>query len=127
MSTPSGPAQIRRKLEGRLPGRRLQRHGHRKTTYKVRNKAFVFLGPADAMLKLNDSINEAQTFAAKLPANCKVGIGGWVTLKFANGETVPLDVLTRWIKESHQLFASAEKTKTPMKKRKPKKPISGTR
>jgi hypothetical protein len=92
-----------------------------KTTYKTRNKAFLFLGPADAMLKLNDSIDEAKTFAAKLSGNCKVGIGGWVTLKFADGETVPLDVLTRWVNESYQLFASYQKNKTAKTKPTPKK------
>lgn len=87
-----------------------------KTTYKVRNKAFLFLGPADAMLKLNISLEEAKSFASKLPNNCKVGGTGWVTLKFADDDNVPADVLKRWIEESHQLFAVTQK-KPPAKKK----------
>lgn len=68
-------------------------------TIKTRNKAFLFLGAADAMLKLRDSIPEAAGFSA-----CRVGAGGWTKLTFGADDPVPLDMLERWVKESYRLL-----------------------
>jgi hypothetical protein len=76
-----------------------------KSTVKVRNKAFLFLGPADMMVKLRDSVAEAAELAAKEPGRYKVGAPGWVTVKFGDGETPPLDLLAKWIDESYRLLA----------------------
>jgi hypothetical protein len=76
-----------------------------KRTVKVRNKAFLFLGPADVMLKLGESAAEAAELASKEPSRYKVGAHGWVTVKFAADESPPLDVLKRWIDESYRLLA----------------------
>ena len=76
-----------------------------KRTIKVRNKAFLFLGMDDAMLKLGDSLAEAAKLAAKEPELCKTGAKGWVTVKIDADASPPLDVLARWIDESYRLLA----------------------
>jgi hypothetical protein len=75
-----------------------------KRTIKVRNKAFLFLGAKDAMLKLGDSLPQATQLARQQPQQCKVGAHGWVTVALGD-ETVPIDVLRRWIEESYRLLA----------------------
>ena len=77
-----------------------------KRTIKAGGKAFLFLGPRDAMLKLRDSLPEATRLASKEPGRYKVGGSGWVTVTLA--EPVPLDVLKRWIDESYRLLAPAK-------------------
>jgi hypothetical protein len=79
-----------------------------KRTIKVRRKAFLFLGAADAMLKLGDSKVEAAKLAAKEPDRYKVGATGWVTVKFGD-EPPPAGLLKRWIDESYRLAAPARK------------------
>ena len=76
-----------------------------KRTIKVRNITFLFLGKADAMLKLTDSLPEAAKLAAKEPATYKAGANGWVTVKFDADRSPPLDVLAAWIDESYRLLA----------------------
>ena len=75
-----------------------------KRTVKARNKAFLFLGLTEAMLKLDDSLPEATALAAKHPTGCKVGAHGWVTVKLGD-DAVPLEVLEKWIDESYRLLA----------------------
>ena len=72
-----------------------------KRTVKARGKAFLFLGPADAMLKLGPSLPEASERAAREPGRYKVGAHGWVTVT-TDGEA-PLDLLERWIEESYRV------------------------
>ena len=72
-------------------------------TVKARNKAFVFLGLNDAMLKLHESLTEATHLASKEPSRYKVGAHGWVTVTFGNDESM-LEVLKRWIDESYRLI-----------------------
>jgi hypothetical protein len=76
-----------------------------KRTIKVRSKAFLFLGTADAMLKLGDSLAEAAKLAAKEPELYKTGAKGWVTVKIDADASPPFDVLARWIDESYRLLA----------------------
>jgi hypothetical protein len=76
-----------------------------KRTVKVRNKAFLFLGAKDAMLKLSDSLAEANELAERAPGRCKVGAHGWVTVAFGEPESPPLELLLRWIDESYRLLA----------------------
>src|SRR5688572_15785556 len=61
-----------------------------KRTIKARNKAFLFLGATDAMLKLHDSVAEATKLASKQPDRYKVGAHGWVTVSFRNGESLSI-------------------------------------
>ena len=55
-----------------------------KRTIKARSKAFLFLGAADAMLKLRESLAEATDLASQEPSRYKVGAHGWVTVTFGN-------------------------------------------
>lgn len=73
-----------------------------KHTVKVRNKAFLFLGRADAMLKLVESLDEAVRLAAEDPDHYKVGAHGWVTIRFDVDGDPPLERLLRWIDESRR-------------------------
>lgn len=77
----------------------------KKRTVKVRNKAFLFLGVANAMLKLRESLPKATERAANKPSRYKVGATGWVTINFGGVGSLPLDVLARWVGESYRLFA----------------------
>jgi hypothetical protein len=97
-----------------------------KRTLKVRGKAFLFLGPKDAMLKLQDSLPQAVTLAAREPGRFKVGAHGWTTVVFGDDNSVPLDLLLPWAEESYLLFASklsaASPTKSePASEKRPKK------
>lgn len=75
-----------------------------KTTVKARDKAFLFLGAADAMVKLGPSLAEATELATWEPERFKVGAHGWVTATFQDGSPLP-EVLERWIDESYRLVA----------------------
>jgi hypothetical protein len=72
-------------------------------------KAFLFLGPREGRVKLSASIAEAKRLAAKHPARCAAGAGGWVKFSVAGDDVLPLDVLSRWVDESHDLFAPKPK------------------
>jgi hypothetical protein len=80
-----------------------------KSAFKVRGKSFLFVGTGGAvltvMLKLGPSLAEAESLAAKRPANCKVGNTGWVTLTLAAGESLPPKLLEKWVAESFRLLA----------------------
>ena len=84
-----------------------------KRTLKVRNKAFLFLGKADMMLKLGPSLAEAEKAAKAEPDRYKVGATGWVTVQL--GEALPAEQIGRWIEESHSLFASKKPSRKPAK------------
>lgn len=73
-----------------------------KRTIKVRNKAFLFLGPRDTMLKLRESLPEAEALAAAEPDRYRVGVHGWVTVV---NSTTPHEQLERWVYESWRLMA----------------------
>ncbi len=78
-------------------------------TFKVNGKAFLFLRPGTAMLKLDASLAEASKLAAEKPDGYKVGSGAWVTIALSNPKELSMEVLARWIAESHKLFASSQK------------------
>jgi len=71
-------------------------------TVKAKKKAFVFLGMGDAMVKLRESLPEANALARKNPAAYRVGANGWVKATFGP-EGPPLDLLAKWIAESYRL------------------------
>jgi len=75
-----------------------------KYTLKVRGKAFLFLGRADLMVKLDDALPEARALAAAEPARYKVGANGWATVRL-EGEGPDAALLARWIAESHRLLS----------------------
>jgi hypothetical protein len=76
-----------------------------KITVKARNKAFLFLGVADVMLKLRESLPEAMKLAARDPNRYRAGASGWVTIKLGTSPPSLLDLLRKWIDESYRLVA----------------------
>ena len=88
-------------------------------TFKVRDRAFLFLGPREARLKLTESQPEARRLAQSAPARVQVGAGGWtkVTLE-GEGAAPPTATLDRWVAESHRAYAA------PPPKTKPKKAVA---
>jgi hypothetical protein len=79
-----------------------------KSTVKARGKAFLFLGVADAMFKLRESLAEAAELASKEPGRYKVGAHGWVKVTFSDGPSPPLEVLEKWIGESYRLVVGKQ-------------------
>jgi predicted DNA-binding protein (MmcQ/YjbR family) len=80
-----------------------------KRSIKVGKKAFLFLGTADAMLKLEASLPEAEQLAAVEPERYQVGAHGWTKIMFDDGKGLTAARLVKWVKESYQLFAPAKK------------------
>lgn len=74
-----------------------------KAAVKVGSKTFLFLGPADVMLKLDGSRAAAAKLMAKYPG-LKVSASGWTSVKLADGAP-PLAVLETWVAESYRLMA----------------------
>jgi predicted DNA-binding protein (MmcQ/YjbR family) len=83
-----------------------------KRTIKAKNKAFLFLGSANAMLKLRDSLAEANALAALEPTRYKVGAHGWVTITFGDAESLPMERIIHWIDESYHLIAQRASAKS---------------
>ena len=75
------------------------------TTVSVRAKAFLFVSTRTARLKLSESLAEARRLAEGDPATYDVGTSGWVKVTLDGPTVPPLDRLSRWIEESHRLFA----------------------
>lgn len=96
-------------------------------TLKVRNKAFVFLGASDVMLKLDGSLAEAAKLAKQAPARFKAGSGGWVKISLTPEPAPPLALFTRWIDESYALFAAGPAAARAPKKKKAKKKLRAAR
>src|ERR1700733_9236247 len=76
-------------------------------TVRTNEKAFVFLGTADVMLKLADSLDEARPLAAKEPDRYRPGSGGWTKISFDASSPPDVPRLKRWIEESHRLMAES--------------------
>lgn len=76
-------------------------------TYKLKERAFVFVRPGNIMLKLGPSLAEAAAMAKRAtpPGSLKAGAGGWVTITRGCAE-VSAAMVTQWVKESHGLFAA---------------------
>jgi hypothetical protein len=88
-----------------------------KRTIKARKKAFLFLGISDLMLKLDEAVPQAEKLAAKAPTCCKVGLRGWVSVKFGKGAP-PERVLLKWVAESYRVMSVQGTTKQLSKKSK---------
>lgn len=75
---------------------------------KVRGKIFVFLNQGDRVvvtLKLRASHGEAMSMPFVRATGYNLGRAGWITAHFAQGEALPLGMLTAWIDESYRLVA----------------------
>ncbi len=75
------------------------------SAFKVRQKAFLFVGAAEMKVKLHDSLAEASKLASDEPDRCTVGVHGWVTVKISANRTSPAGLLEKWIDESFRLLA----------------------
>jgi hypothetical protein len=84
-----------------------------KRTVKAGNKAFVFLGVADVMVKLRASLPEARRMAKKDPSRYKAGAHGWVTARLVDDETPPMALLQRWVDESYHLLVGTKPKSAP--------------
>lgn len=80
---------------------------------KVNKKVFAFLGILPAPwnvfrlgIKLPQSGGDALVFKFAEPSGYGLGKSGWVTLKFAEGEDVPVDMLEAWLVESYRAIAT---------------------
>lgn len=76
-----------------------------KRSIKAKDKAFLFLGPKDLLLKLGDSLAEAEELASDDPDGCKPGAHGWVTITLACAQQLSKEQLLRWLEESYRLVA----------------------
>lgn len=79
----------------------------KKRSYKIGKKSVAFLGEGkggvnELMLKLSDSLSQAETLAEAHPECFKVGKGGYVTVRF-EPHTPDFSILSAWIAESHQM------------------------
>lgn len=93
---------------------------------KVAKKVFVFLGHADAdqatasaakaknigtpggislSVKLPSSRDAVLSLPFAEPTGYGLGKSGWVTLRFAPGERVPVGLIQTWIEESYRAIA----------------------
>lgn len=84
-------------------------------TIAIGNKAFLFFGAGDALVKLVGSLREARRLAAREPTRYRVGANGWVKLMFADQKLPPRDLLERWIAESYALAKAKPKSKSKPK------------
>ncbi len=75
-------------------------------TIKARDKAFLFLGRADAMLKLGTSLAAAKKLATREPHRYRAGAGGWVKITLDGGASPPLAVVAAWVDESYSMIAA---------------------
>jgi hypothetical protein len=99
-------------------------------TYTVRGKAFLFLGPKDARLKLAESAEEARALAKQPDSSVRIGAGGWTTIRLAGGVAPADSVVRRWVAESHARFRRASASASPRKgdaARKPTKAVARQR
>jgi predicted DNA-binding protein (MmcQ/YjbR family) len=81
--------------------------GH--TALKVRNKTFAWLDETDGKLSMTTKLPVSRDFALVFdfaePAGYGLGRSGWISCRFADGETPDLDLLKRWIAESYRAVA----------------------
>jgi len=77
------------------------------SSFKTGGKAFLFIGEqggrSKAMLKLNESRDEAAQMAESQPKNYELGSGQWITLRFTAEEPIPEELWTKWLDESYEL------------------------
>lgn len=80
-----------------------------KSAFQARKKSFCFMGQKDdsynVMVKLVDSLPEAEKLQADSPERFKVGLHGWTTLIFPHSETPPSGLVAKWIVESYRALA----------------------
>jgi hypothetical protein len=86
-----------------------------KRTVKAGGKAFLFLGPRDAMLKLGASLPEAVRLTAEQPTRYKAGAGGWVKIQLGPEDPPRVELLVKWVAESYELLGASRAGKSVAK------------
>ena len=110
--------------------------GHR--VFKVKGKAFLFLGNEDNELGLSFKLPHSNAVALELPfaEPTRYGLGksGWVSARFVAADDVPVGLMLEWMDESFRAIApkkvvaalpsgSGESTsKTPVPSPRPARP-----
>lgn len=81
--------------------------GH--SAFKVKNKAFVFLGVSELGLSVSVKLPESRYEALELPfcepTHYGLGKSGWVTASFGPHLTPPIELMRPWIEESYRAIA----------------------
>ena len=102
-----------------------------RASFEAGKKRFLFLEAADdtclVLLKLGDSLAEAEKLAKAWPQCYRVGGTGWVTATFVAGQLPQPGLLERWIEESYRLLVPKKlvaSVKPAAKKSKPKRKTS---
>jgi predicted DNA-binding protein (MmcQ/YjbR family) len=76
---------------------------------KVNKKVFVFMGVASDGLKLSLKLPNSNVSALDQPFAQPTGYGlgksGWVSVSFEARDTIPLDLLRKWLDESYRAVA----------------------
>ena len=79
------------------------------SSFKARDKAFLFVGGTGpsytVRLKLRELQAEATKLAAKEPARYNIGAHGWAKVTFSVQDPPPPDLMERWIDESYRAVA----------------------
>ncbi|MEM7202255.1 MAG: MmcQ/YjbR family DNA-binding protein [Planctomycetota bacterium] len=74
--------------------------------FRARNKAYAYLGIKGdrykLMLKLVDSLAQAEALQDEDPDTWRVGKGGWTTVWLPLEERAPKGLLESWIEESYR-------------------------
>jgi hypothetical protein len=81
--------------------------GHR--AFKIRGKTFLFMGAdGDGLsfsVKLPKSGKSALSHRFTEPTHYGLGKAGWVTARFASGDSIPLGTIVAWLDESFRAIA----------------------
>jgi predicted DNA-binding protein (MmcQ/YjbR family) len=84
-------------------------HPWGESAFKVKGKTFLFMSARDGELGLSVKLPRSREFALDYPFTAPTGYGlgraGWVSARFARGQSVPLDVLRAWVRESFLAIA----------------------
>lgn len=82
---------------------------------KVRGKVFLFLSGGDDGLGLSMKLPTSNEEALRLPGASPTGYGlgrsGWVSFRYGPTEDPPLELLTRYIRESYTAVAPKKLSK----------------
>jgi hypothetical protein len=77
-------------------------------SFKVRGKAFLFLRPGTAMMKLGRSLGEASRLATQSSDRYKTGSSGWTTVALSEVNKASLKLIEKWVAESYMLFSTSQ-------------------
>ncbi len=93
--------------------------------FDVAKKSFLFIGLRNGeytlRFKLSDSIAEIARLAELEPKRFDTGAGGWSKFVLGEDEAPPLELLAKWIDESHGLISASSKKPRAAKPKKKSK------